>query len=211
MQMALSSSIMVYPLSADLTFNNRFQDVQVQNSGSDIAYVAISIYRVNHPGMPDQSFTMLEDNPYQVGLIVTPSKMIIPAGQFRIARILYIGKPVTSDVAYEVKFTPVAGALVPVGNSTLSAGIELVVAYGVSILVRPVNLSPHLIATREGKALSLQNTGNTTVTLENCLPDKNLIAQLYPGNTFHYTLTTASPQTCVEEVLQEQFSSFKIN
>ncbi len=210
---SFASSISVYPMSADLTGQTRYQDIQVQNTGNDTAYVAITIYLINNPGMPDQSVVKLNDNPYQVGLIVTPNKMVIPQGQMRIARALYIGKSVSQDAVYEVKFTPVSGQLVAIGNSNtdVNAGLELVIAYGVGIIVRPAHLEPQIAATRDGTSLTLTNTGNTTITIGNCTPDQNIAATLYPGNTQKITLTQASAQNCQEQVLNNHFSAFKIN
>lgn len=210
---AFASSISVYPMSADLTEQNRYQDVQVQNTGSDTAYVAITIYLINNPGMPNQSVTKLSDNPYQVGLIVTPNKMVIPQGQMRIARILYIGQPLSTDAIYEVKFTPVSGQLLAMGgsNQNVSAGLELIIAYGVGVTVRPAQLEPQVNATRDGTKLTLTNKGNTTVTIGNCTPDKSIFATLYPGNVKTITLTQDAPQTCQEQVLNNHYSAFKIN
>ncbi len=214
------SSILVYPMTMDLTLQNRYQDVQIQNTGNDTAYVAISIYRVNNPGMQSQSFTALNDNPYQVGLIVTPNKMIIPEGQMRIARILYIGSPISSDAIYEVKFTPVSGQLIAVGNNQgINAGVELIIAYGASVIVRPANLQPNVIGTRQGTNLILNNTGNTTVLIGNCQQCNgshcqkviNLNLRLYPNNTGHFALPQALPVQCQEEVLQNQFLPFNIS
>lgn len=212
---ACASTITVNPLFASLTFKNRYHDIQVQNAESgkgDTAYVAISIYKVNHPGMPDQSFTKLDDNPYKIGLIVTPNKMVIPAGQMRIARVLYIGKPVDADVLYEVKFTPVSGNLIAIGQDkkNIAAGVELVIAYGVGILVRPVDLKPNVTAVRHGKNVTLSNTGNTTVSIGNCNLDKDFFVRLYPGNVKHATLKEDASQICKQEILENQVSNFEI-
>ncbi len=219
---AFASTISVYPLAADITANTRFQDIQILNTGNTTAYVSTQIYRVDHPGTPAQTFTALSDNPYQVGLIVTPNKMVIPAGQMRIIRALYIGKSAASDVVYEVKLSPVSGQLVAIGSNDkdVSAGIQLIISYGVAVFVRPTTLIPDIEATRNGTALTLKNTGNTTVQIGNCkqcpsLDQCNkvatLAATLYPGNTFHYTLPANLPVLCTREVLQNQYSQFKIN
>lgn len=218
---AYASTISVYPLAADITASTRFQDLQVLNEGLDTAYVAIHIYRVNNPGMPDQSFTELADNPYQVGLIVTPNKMVIPTGQMRIARVLYISKSTSSDIIYEVKFTPVSGQLVTVGpseNQNVNAGVQVIISYGVAIFVRPDQLIPSIDAKRQGTDLALTNAGNTTVEVGNCKQCQGsnctliatLATTLYPKNVYHYTLPQDLPVTCTKEVLQNQFSTFTI-
>lgn len=218
---ALASSISVYPMAADLTAAMPYQDLQVQNTGDDTAYVELSIYRLNNAGTPTQNFTELNDNPYQVGLIATPNKMVIPAGQMRMARVLYIGKPASSDIVYEVKLTPVSGQLVTIGTdkTNVTAGVQLIIAYGVAIYVRPVNLNPNINSTRNGTSLTLSNTGNTTVLIGDCkqcvdtsctaVPTLN--AHLYPGNNAHFTLPKDLPVQCQKEVLQNEFSNFTIH
>jgi hypothetical protein len=112
-----ASAIDVYPLEANLSVTNRFQDIKVFNTGNDTAYVEININLVKNPGLPNQTLVPLQDNPFQVGLIVTPNKMVIPVHQMRIARILYIGDPAkNNDVVYKVRVAPVSGQLIPVGN-----------------------------------------------------------------------------------------------
>lgn len=220
---ATASSISVNPMAVDLTFNTRFQDIQVQNTGKDTAYVAITIYRLNHPGETGQSFTELSDNPYQVGLIATPNKMVIPPGQMRIARILYIGNPVTSDAIYEVKFSPVSGELVSLANSNtnVQAGVELIIAYGVAVYVRPVTLNSTITAVRHGTSLTLTNTGNTSVLIGNCnqcttagktsnCQPAGISQMLYPGNSKKFTLPQDLPVNCQKQVLQNQVSGFNI-
>lgn len=216
-----ASSISVYPMSSDLTIQDRYNNFQIQNTGGDTAYVQATIYHVENPGMPNQRFVPLVDNPYQVGLIVTPNKMVIPAGEMRVAQALYIGPPVSTDSVYEVKFSPVSGELVAVGSSKeISAGVELIIAYGTSVIIRPPlsALKPHVTAVRNGTTLHLSNTGNTTVTIGNCMQCQQKICkkipelslQLFPGNTSNFKLSQALPLQCQEEVLKNQFFSFNI-
>lgn len=220
--LAFASSITVYPLITDLTYQNRYQDIQVNNTGTDTAYVELSIFRVNNPGTPKQSIDTLNDNPYQIGLIATPNKMVIPPGQMRISRVLFIGPPPKTDDIYEVKFTPMSGQLIAVGNAntkdSIAAGLQLVIAYGVSVFVRPAELDPVIQATRNGTNLTLSNTGNTSVLVGDCRQCSGsdcekaipLTVLLYPGNSKTFTLPQAAPLQCQKEVLQNDFSSFNI-
>lgn len=207
-------------MTADLTTQSPYQDIQVENDGNDTAYVAITVYRVSNPGQPNQNFTPLGDNPYQIGLIVTPNKMVIPAGQMRIVRALYIGAPVQSDAIYEVKFTPVSGQLVAIGNTQqVAVGVNVIIAYGVTLFVRPATLHPNINAVRNDKELTLSNIGNTSVLIGNCkqcsadhcnIPT-DVTARLFPGNTVHLTLPQNLPVQCQEEILQNQFNKLTIN
>ncbi len=213
-----ASAISVEPMIADLNYENRFQDIMVQNVGSDTAYVELQIYRLDNPGLPTQKFVALEDNPLQVGLIATPSKLIVPANQTRIVRALYLGAPPTSDIVYQVVIKPVTGQLVALASpsSKVTTGVQVIIAYGVTLYVRPVKLDHTIKAVRTGTALTLTNTGNTTVIVgecqqctaadhKKCNTLSNLGKTLFPGNTWTDTLPAALPLTCQEEVRQNEY------
>jgi P pilus assembly chaperone PapD len=219
-QNVFASAIAVEPLEVDLNPVNRYQDIQVHNIGSDTAYVQVSVARIDQPGLPTQTLVQLNDNPYQVGLIVTPSKVVIPVGQTRIVRVLYVGEPPTSDIVYHLKIAPVSGQLIALysGTNKLNAGVQLIVAYGVSVYARPLKLNPQVVAQRDGKDLTLSNTGNTSVLITLCkqcsgttcqaVPD--LLQRLFPGNIVHLNLPKDAPIQCQEEVLHNQFIPFNV-
>ncbi len=222
-QFGYASSISVDPLEVDLSESTRYQDIQVHNVGNDIAYVAVDVARIDHPGEPNQTAVELNDNPYQIGLIVTPSKLVIPVGQTRIIRALYVGKPQNQDVIYRIKVTPVTGQLVALysGNKALNAGVHVVIAYGIVVYARPVQLEPKVTVLRQGTDLTLTNSGNTSVLIgmckqcpagaSSCKPLPDLVKRLFPGNQVQVTLPLAAPLKCEEEVLQNQFVPFNID
>ncbi len=222
LHLAYASAISVTPLEVDLSMQHRYQDIQVHNVGNDTAYVRIDVARIQNPGQPDQQLIQLKDNPYQIGLIVTPSKVVIPVGETRIVRVLYVGKPPVSDVVYRVRISPVTGQLVALysGDTKLNAGVQLIIAYGVAVYARPVDLHPNVVAERTGTALTLTNSGNTSVLITLCkqcvagtakceaLP--NLLQRLFPGGSAHITLPKDEPLQCQEEVLHNQFIPFNV-
>lgn len=217
-----ASSIDVYPLEADLSLQNRFQDVKVYNVGTDTAYVQVQIVRVDNPGLPNQQLVPLEDNPFQVGLIVTPDKMVIPVNQMRIARILYIGDPPkNNDVVYKVTLAPVSGQLIPLGSvKNVNAGVELIVSYGINVFIRPLVPMPKVAMVRTDQDLLVQNTGNTNVLLSSCqqcdasgknCQNVSLTKRLYVGMGFHYHLPQAVPIACKQVFASESVISVKSN
>lgn len=221
-----ASSIAVYPLMSDLNYSKRFQDIEVTNTGNDVAYVTVDVARIDHPGEPNQTLVPLRDNPFQIGLIVTPTKMVIPVGQTRMLRALYVGKPSSADVVYRIKVAPVTGQLVALtqGKRNIDAGIQMIIAYGVTIFVRPEVLQPKIEAIRTGTQLLLTNTGNTSVLVthcqqctggidkgNNCKVVDTLITRLYPGNQKQFVLPRDLPLNCLEEVYQQKFIPFNIS
>lgn len=209
-----ASAIDVYPLEANLGVNNRFQDIKVYNVGSDTAYVQAQIIRVENPGLPNQTLVPLEDNPFQVGLIVTPNKMVIPANQMRLARVLYIGdSPKDNDVVYKVTLSPVSGQLIPLGSlQNVNAGVELIISYGINVFIRPLVPQPQILMIRAGQDLLVKNMGNTNVLLGSCqqcdvatkqCQDISLTKRVYVGMSFHYHLPQSVLVSC-KQVFTDQ-------
>jgi len=201
------SAINVYPLDLDVNYQSRFHDVQVYNVGNDKAYVALNIALVKHPGLPDQQEIPLQDNPYQVGLIVTPNKMVIPPGQMRMARMLYIGQPPEEDLVYKVRIAPATGQYVVISNNNgVNAGVNVIIAYSVNVFVRPLKPLVKMSLVRQGQDLRFENQGNTNVLIGYCqqCPTQDpkhctsfdVSKRIYARETYHYQLPSALPVTC---------------
>ena len=204
---AHGSAINVYPLELNLNYQDRFHDVEVYNIGKDKAYVNLDISLIEHPGLPEQKELPLEDNPYQVGLIVTPNKMVIPPGQMRIARMLFIGEPPKQDLMYKVRIAPATGQYMAVSDRKgVVAGVNVIIAYSVNVYMRPLKPVVKVTITRIDHDLIFNNQGNTNVLIGNCqqCPDKNpencknfgLSKRIYAGAVYHYQVPELLPVTC---------------
>ena len=214
--LAHASSINVQPMLASMTPDQHYIDLYVKNVGSDRAYATVKVYRVFNPGMANQKVTLLKDNPYGIGLIASPSKLIIPPGQIRHVRLLYVkSKPIKQDQVFYIVTSPAEGELVQVAESNdgkkvtkqvAKSGLQVVLAYKTKLFVRPDNAKPNIVSHREGKQLIIENKGNTNVYLgkfkqcegKHCTALPSLVRRMYAGNTWKITLPKAIPVTFIQ-------------
>ncbi len=214
--LAYASHINVQPLLTSMKPSQHYVDLYVKNVGSDRAYVVIKVYRVFNPGMPDQKVTLLKDDPYGIGLIASPSKLIIPPGQIRHVRLLYIeAKPIKRDQVFYIISSPAEGELVQVAEAgknnktskrVARSGLQVILAYKTKLFVRPENARPKIVYHREGKSLTIKNEGNTNVYLgkfeqcagKQCKRLPGLIRRMYAGNVWKVTLPKAAPVSFIQ-------------
>lgn len=133
-------------------------DVEVFNDGSERIFVAADPREVIDADTRAQS-SRTDVDPEKLGLLVSPDRMVLEPGQHKLLRIATFG---TSDRerVYRVTVKPVVGQL-----SSQRSGLKLLVGYDVLVLVRPVEVRPHVSGTRSGDQLTLKNDGNVSVEL----------------------------------------------
>ena len=219
--LAYASHINVQPLLTSMKPSQHYVDLYVKNVGNDRAYVTVKVSRVFNPGMPDQKVTPLKDDPYGIGLIASPSKLIIPPGQIRHVRLLYIqNKPIKQDQVFYIVTSPAEGQLMQVAEAkegdkaatkVAKSGLQVILAYKTKLFVRPEDARAKIVSQRDGKQLILKNEGNTNVYLgkfkqcegKQCTQLPALAYRLYAGNTEKITLPKAQPVTFTQ-VLDDQ-------
>ncbi|MEM7121949.1 MAG: fimbria/pilus periplasmic chaperone [Pseudomonadota bacterium] len=190
-QAQLSVSEMIVDMSAP---DNR-RDLTVTNNGDETMYVAVEIKEFINPGMPDQ--TEIEHrSPEDTGLLVSPSKMVLGAGERAVVRMAVIERPDAGDRVFQVTVKPVLGE-----EDTQTTMIRMLIAYGVLVIVRPEELMPEFNVQRSGQMLLIENSGNTMVEFaygQQCdtagngcveLPSK----RVYPGGTWQVDLAYDTP------------------
>ena len=170
-------------------------DVEVRNDGQERLYVAVEPALITDPGKPSQTRTSNPD-PEQLGLLVTPARMILEPGQQRLLRIAAIGPAPAAERVYRVTVKPVVG---PIASS--SNGLKLLVGYDMLVLVRPAFPRVQIDGARNGRTLVITNSGNSSIELldgKQCdlsngscvkLPPK----RLYAGAQFTETLSLDGP------------------
>jgi P pilus assembly chaperone PapD len=134
-------------------------DIEILNNDSERAYVAAEPREVLNPGTASES-RRDDPDPEKLGLLVSPSRMILDPGQRRLLRIATIAPPSDRERVYRVTVKPVVGEL-----SAPGSGLKVLVGYDVLVLVRPRDMNPHVSATRSGNQLTLKNDGNVSVEL----------------------------------------------
>lgn len=152
----LSLSQLVVELQAG---KHASQDVEVANSGPDPAYVEVDPREIVGAGTPSEA-ARADPDPQKLGLLVSPTRLILQPGQRRLIRFAALAPTADSERVYRVTVKPVVGKL-----SSVQSGLKLLVGYDVLVLVRPTVPNVSLIASRSGDQLTIRNEGNVSVEL----------------------------------------------
>jgi P pilus assembly chaperone PapD len=133
-------------------------DVEIWNSGKERAFVAVDPREIIDPGTARES-SRSDPDPEKLGLLVSPERIILEAGQRRLLRIASLTQNDRERV-FRVTVKPVVGQL-----SSDSSGLKVLVGYDLLVLVRPPEAKPHVSATHSLGGLTLRNDGNVSVEL----------------------------------------------
>ncbi len=172
------------------------QDIKVSNSGEDIMYVQIEVFKVIRPGESTEERVKITD-PKKIKLIATPSKLVIPPGGQKLVRIVNLDKDRSEEKVYRINITPI---LPPLEEDT--SQLRIVVAYQVLAIIQPQSPASELQVTKNGKTISFTNLGNTNILLSEgsqCLPAQEETCRdlpsrrLYAGNTWELELPFDTP------------------
>ena len=174
---------------------NSRKDIELWNNSDERYYVEITPAEILNPG---QSSEMRREvpNPEQLGLLVSPNRMILEPGQHKVIRVAAIVSPVERERVYRVTVKPVVGDI-----SDGQAGLKILVGYDVLTMVRPGNPAPKIVGGREGRTLVVRNEGNSSAELLNgkqCVaPGKGCTAlrgkRLYSGAEWRLELPGDGP------------------
>ena len=170
-------------------------DVEIWNKSDERAFVAVEPRQILNPSLANQS-EHRDPDPEKLGLLVSPTRMILEAGQRKLLRIATLAPANSREQVYRVTVKPViAGVQAP------DSGLKILVGYDVLVLVRPPQALPSITATRNGRALTFNNQGNVSVEIvegKQCnssraeckeLPGK----RLYPGASWTVELSSDLP------------------
>lgn len=203
---AISASLpFASPASADLVLselivelqpgNQAREDVEIWNNSPERSYVAIEPREIIDPGLSSQS-DRKDPDPQKLGLLVSPSRMILEPGQRRLLRVAALLPAADREHVYRVTVRPVVG-----GIQSNDTGLKVMIGYDVLVLVRPTQPIPRVSAVRTGRALRFSNSGNVSVEVidgrqcakarSDCteLPGK----RLYPGASWTVDLKSDLP------------------
>lgn len=141
-------------------------DLVVRNESKDKYYITVSTSEIVNPGSADE-VRKPGSNPEELGLLVTPGRMILEPGQMRAIRIVSLNEGLAKDRVYRVNVTPQIGELGATSAAPDARGlaIKLLAAFDVLVTVRPEKDDATLAARRDGNFLDLSSTGNSNVLL----------------------------------------------
>jgi P pilus assembly chaperone PapD len=157
------------------------QDVEVWNHGSEVLYVAVEPREIIAAGRPGEKARTSPD-PEQLGLLVSPARMILQPGQRKLVRIAAIAAPENSERVFRVTVKPVVDRL-----SSNKSGLKILIGYDVLVLLRPPALRGQLDGRRAGNQLILTNNGNVSVELADgklCAPTGKA-CEVLPGGRLY--------------------------
>jgi P pilus assembly chaperone PapD len=175
--------------------------VTVTSSGANRAFVTTRVREVMERGEIDE--LLREDpDPATMGLIATPGRMVLEAGERRGVRIVPVGSAADDDRVWRVLVSEVAGAVVE-GQS----GVAFLLAYDILVIQRPENATVAISGARSGTTLALSNAGNSfgmIAEVRLCLPDAECVAvpnsskRLYAGKSWSVELPSAEGRVEVD-------------
>ena len=164
----VAASVPLQPASAELTISQLIvelrpgaatADVEIINDSPERSYVAVEPREILEPGSASEH-PFVSPDPEKLGLIASPSRMILEPRQRRSVRLAAIAGELPRERVYRVTVKPVAGEL-----ASEQSGLKLLVGYDLLVLVRPKTPVLGLVAKRGERGLTLTNNGNASVEL----------------------------------------------
>ncbi len=187
-------------------------DVVIRNESADRYYITVAPSEVVEPGTAGEKRVETSD-PDQLGILVTPNRMIVEPGGMRSIRIVSLNTKLKTDRVYRIKVTPQIGDLQTndpaAGDRGLS--IKLLAAYDLLVTVRPDGGKADLVAARTPTQLVIRNQGNSNALLYDGMScaadqpaDKDKCAKvgskrLYPGNEWTIPLNNQNAKIKFKE------------
>lgn len=141
-------------------------DLVIRNESEDVYYITVVTSEIEKPGTDEEARTSLAD-PEQLGLLVTPNRLILRPGDLRAIRVVSLNRDLPTDRIYRIKINPEIGELSLEQQESENRGlaIKLLAAFDVLVTVRPRNGSPELVALRDGNAIELRNDGPSNLLM----------------------------------------------
>lgn len=173
---ALSATTLSTPATAQLAIDRLWVDMNagsvprsdlvVRNESTDKYYITITASEILNPGTTEEK-RQLGSNPEELGLLVTPGRMILEPGQMRAIRVVSLNNNLERDRVYRVNVTPQIGEVSATSTATENRGLalKLLAAFDVLVTVRPAENDVSLAVRRDGNFLALSNMGNSNVLL----------------------------------------------
>lgn len=134
-------------------------DLEVWNNAPERTFVAVEPREIVNSGLASQS-ERRDPDPEKLGLLVSPSRMILEPGERRLLRIAALALSADREHVYRVTVKPVVG-----GVEAKDSGLKLLVGYDVLVLVRPAQPVANVSASRLGRKLTFRNMGNVSVEI----------------------------------------------
>lgn len=165
-RLALSLSLNMFAASAyadvqlsdffvDLSEDSRVNAIYAANRGDETLYLKVTATEVIDPASTDPRIRNVK-NPRELGLLVSPQRLVVQPGDEGRIRLVALAEP-QEDRFYKIAVEPVTGALETDGQ----VGVKIMVGYSAWAFIRPKGAEPIVSATRDGRMLTVRNSGTT--------------------------------------------------
>lgn len=150
-----SANLKLSDFYIDLHENGRSDSIYASNLGKETMYVKISVVEVIAPNTDQQEIRKISD-PKQLGLLVSPQRLVVKPGEEGRIRMVALSEP-EEDRFYKITVEPVVGEL----QTNEQIGVKVLVGYSAWAYIRPKGKAPAVTGRRVGKKLILTNSGGT--------------------------------------------------
>jgi P pilus assembly chaperone PapD len=189
------AGLSVAPVVVDLQPNQPPRaDIELFNDGAETIYVVVEPSRIDNPGDADEKRVRLAD-PQALGLLATPNRLVLEAGQRKFVRIALLQPPGDTDRIYRVTVKPVTGEVR--ANET---GLKILIGYDLLVIQRPAKPDASIVGSRAGDTLTLKNAGDTNAELfqgQQCDAQRRCTAlpghRLYAGTSWSVPIQPGLP------------------
>lgn len=156
---AAQADLKLSQLIVELGQSNKAGDIELWNDSPERTFVAIEPREIVAAGTAAQS-DRRDPDPQKLGLLASPSRVILEPGQRRLLRVASLYAPGARERVYRVTVKPVAGTL-----QSSASGIKIMVGYDILVLVRPARATVLLAGSRQNGQMTIRNEGNSSVEL----------------------------------------------
>lgn len=154
-----SAELVLSQLVVELSADHKAGDVEVFNDSAERMFVLADPREILGPGTPLER-ARVSPNPDDLGLLVSPRRMILEPGQRRTLRLARLKIDAAGERIYRVTVKPVVGDV-----SASDNGLKLLVGYDLLVIARPVSTKSDLTVGRAGEEVIISNRGNASVEL----------------------------------------------
>lgn len=139
-------------------------DLVIRNDSKDRYYITVETAEILAPGTEAEERREIAD-PEQLGLLVTPNRMVLEPGASRAIRVVSLNQNLAQDRIYRVLIRPQVGDI----QATATQGevrdiaIKILSAYEALVVARPPNATPIVGVERLADRMVFSNTGNSNL------------------------------------------------
>lgn len=171
----------------------RQHDIEIISQDKETQYISTETFVVTNPSAPDESRTSI-GNPQESGLVITPKKMVLPAGARKMMRFLLLQEVPDQEKIYRIVVKPVIQGVE--ADKQQKMALKILVGYEALVIVRPKGAKIELSAERKGNSLTITNSGNTNANLQSGLQCDELgndcqelsVTRIYAGQSWTTSL-----------------------